>query len=80
MNINGTKFIKRKNKINKFFKNDFIKSILSEKKIALKDNKSLASRKSSESIISSLVKKIIHSLVDQQILLDQIILKQIIIK
>ncbi len=48
---------KKKNKINKFFKNDFIKSAMNEKKIALKDNKSLASRKSSESIISSLVEK-----------------------
>ena len=47
----------KKSKINKFFKNDFIKSALNEKKIASKDNKSLASRKSSESIISSLVEK-----------------------
>ncbi len=48
---------KKKNKINKFFKNDFIGSALKEKKIALKEDKILASRKSSESIISSLVKK-----------------------
>ncbi len=48
---------KKKNKINKFFKNDFIRSVVNEKKIAVKDYKSLASRKSSESIISSLVKK-----------------------
>ncbi len=48
---------KKKSKINKFFKNDFTKSMVNEKKIALKDNKSLASRKSSESIISSLVEK-----------------------
>ncbi len=48
---------KKKNKINKFFKNDFIRSALKEKKIALKEDKILASRKSSESIISSLVKK-----------------------
>ncbi len=48
---------RRKKKINKFFKNDFIKSLLSEKKIAVKDYKSIASRKSSESIIGSLVKK-----------------------
>ena len=48
---------KKKGKINKFFKNDFIKSILIEKKIALEKSKSLASRKSSESIIDSLVKK-----------------------
>ena len=48
---------KRKKKINKFFKNNFIKSLLSEKKIAVNDYKSIASRKSSESIIGSLVKK-----------------------
>ncbi len=48
---------KKKSKINKFFKNDFITSALKEKKIALKEDKTLASRKSSESIISSLVKK-----------------------
>ena len=47
---------KKKSKINKFFKNDFLKSAINEKKIALKDEKSLASRKSSESIIGSLVK------------------------
>ena len=48
---------RKKNKINKFFKSDFKKSVVNEKKIAVKDYKSLASRKSSESIISSLVKK-----------------------
>ncbi len=48
---------KKKNKINKFFKNDFTKTAVNEKKMAVKDVKSLASRKSSESIISSLVKK-----------------------
>ncbi len=48
---------KRKKKINKFFKNNFIKSLLSEKKKAVNDYKSIASRKSSESIIGSLVKK-----------------------
>jgi transketolase len=48
---------KKKVKINKFFKNDFVKSVVKEKKIALKNIKSLASRKSSESIISTLVKK-----------------------
>ncbi len=47
---------KKKSKINKLFKNDFLKSALNEKKIALKEEKSLASRKSSESIINSLVK------------------------
>ena len=50
------------------------------KKKALNENKSIASRKSSEAIISSLLKKIIQLLVDQLILLDQIILKQKIIK
>ena len=50
-------FRKKKSRINKFFKNDFAKSIIIEKKIALKNSKSLASRKSSESIITSLVKK-----------------------
>ena len=49
-------YLKKKNKINKFFKNDFIKSVVDEKKNAIKNNKSLASRKSSETIISSLVK------------------------
>ncbi len=48
---------KKKTKLNKFFKNDFINSVITEKKIAIKDYKSLASRKSSESIIGSLVKK-----------------------
>ncbi|MDC3082257.1 transketolase [Candidatus Pelagibacter sp.] len=48
---------RKKNKINKFFKSDFKKSVVNEKKIAVKDYKSLASRKSSESIIRSLVKK-----------------------
>jgi Transketolase len=47
---------KKKSKINNFFKNDFLKSAVNEKKIALKEKKSLASRKSSESIICSLVK------------------------
>ncbi len=47
---------KKKNKINKLFKNDFLKSSVNEKKIALKEEKSIASRKSSESIISALVK------------------------
>ena len=45
---------RKKSKINKFFKNDFIKSAVNEKKIAVEDYKSLASRKSSESIISAL--------------------------
>ncbi len=50
-------FQKKKNKINKFFKNNFTKSTLSEKKIALIENKAIASRKSSELVISALVKK-----------------------
>ncbi len=50
-------YIKKKSKINKFFRHDFAKSIIIEKNKALKDSKILASRKSSESIISSLVKK-----------------------
>ncbi len=49
-------YSKKKNKINKLFKNEFLKSAVIEKKIALKEEKSLASRKSSESIIKSLVK------------------------
>ncbi len=48
---------KKKNKVNKFFKNDFIDSVINEKKMAIKDFKSLASRKSSESIIASLIEK-----------------------
>ena len=51
------KYKKKKNKINNYFKNNFTKSILKEKKTAIKNNKSLASRKSSEAIISSLVKE-----------------------
>ncbi len=50
-------YSKKKNKINKFFKNDFLKLFVNEKKKALKDARSLASRKSSEAVISSLVKK-----------------------
>ncbi len=50
-------YINKKSKINKFFKNNFLNSVLKEKKIALKDKNSQASRKSSESIISSLVKR-----------------------
>ncbi len=48
---------KKKNKLNKFFRNDFLNSAINEKKIAIKDYASLASRKSSESIIGSIVKK-----------------------
>ena len=48
---------KKKDKINKFTKNNFTKSCSSEKIKAIKENKSIASRKSSELIINSLVKK-----------------------
>ncbi len=55
---NWRKIYRRKKiKINKFFKNDFVNHSENEKKIALKNNKSIASRKSSELIISSIVKK-----------------------
>ena len=50
-------FKKKKNRINKFFKNNFKTSLVDEKKIALKESKTQASRKSSESVISSLIKK-----------------------
>ncbi len=46
---------KKKNKINKLLKNNFTKSLVQEKKSAIKDNKSIASRKSSESVIRSLI-------------------------
>ena len=49
-------FKKRKNKINKLFKNNFFSNIKLEKKNALKEFKSIASRKSSESVIASIVK------------------------
>jgi len=48
---------KKKTEINKFFKNDFSKSLVDEKKIAIKNSRSLASRKSSESVISTIIKK-----------------------
>ena len=47
---------KKKFKIDKFLKNNFRNSIENEKKNAIKENKSLASRKSSEAIINSLFK------------------------
>ena len=50
-------FKKKKNRINKFFKNNFKTSLVDQKKIALKESKTQASRKSSESVISSLIKK-----------------------
>ena len=48
---------KKKYKINKFFKSNFKASILMEKKKALREDKSLASRKSSEAVISSIINK-----------------------
>ena len=48
---------KNKIKVKNSLKNNFQNSITSEKKIALKEKKSIASRKSSESIINSLFKK-----------------------
>tara|TARA_Y100000590_G_scaffold453739_1_gene599338 strand:+ start:2209 stop:4167 length:1959 start_codon:yes stop_codon:yes gene_type:complete len=48
---------KQKNVINKLIKNNFDSSIKSEKKIALNEIKSIASRKSSELVINSLFKK-----------------------
>ena len=50
-------FKKKKIKVNKSLKNNFRYHILNEKKNAVKENKSLASRKSSESVINSLFKK-----------------------
>ena len=49
-------FKKKKNKINKIFKNNFSKSIRIEKKNAVKEIKPLASRKSSELTLNSLIK------------------------
>ena len=46
----------KKTKIDNFFKNNFYKSIKKEKLIAIKENKSLATRKSSESTLNTLVK------------------------
>jgi len=46
----------KKTKIDNFFKNHFYKNIKKEKLIAIKENKSLATRKSSESTLSALVK------------------------
>ena len=50
-------FRKKKNKINKLVKNNFSKSLENEKEKAINENKSIASRKSSESVISAIVKK-----------------------
>ncbi len=50
-------YSKKKNKINNSLKNNFYKSILIEKKRAIKNKDSIASRKSSELIISSLIKR-----------------------
>ena len=51
------KYNKKKNAINKLTKNNFTKSIKSEKIKAISENKNIASRKSSESVISSLMKQ-----------------------
>ncbi len=48
-------YSKKKNKINLLIKNNFTKSTMSEKKRAIKENKSIASRKSSEYVIKSLI-------------------------
>ncbi len=48
---------KKKNKINKTLKNNFSKSLKKEKKVAIKELNILASRKASESVISSLIKE-----------------------
>ena len=50
-------YAKKKNIINKLTKNNFTKSIINEKKLAIKEREILASRKSSESVISSLIKE-----------------------
>ncbi len=50
-------FNKKKHIINKLIKNNFKKSLTNEKKRAIKENKSIASRKSSESVIDSLIKE-----------------------
>ncbi len=50
-------YIKKKTKINKLTINDFSKSLLIEKKRAILENKSIASRKSSEAVISTLLKR-----------------------
>ena len=49
-------YIKKKNKINKILSNKFSRSIRIEKKIAAKEAKSLATRKSSEAILNTLIK------------------------
>ncbi len=50
-------FRKKKNKINKLVKKNFSKSFKNEKEKAIKEYKSIASRKSSESVISTIVKE-----------------------
>jgi len=49
-------YLKKKSEIKKTLKNNFSSSIISEKKNAVKELKSLATRKSSESTLSSLIK------------------------
>ena len=50
-------YIKKRTKINKLTINDFSKSLLIEKKRAIVENKSIASRKSSEAVISTLLER-----------------------
>ena len=50
-------FRKKKNIINKLLKNNFSKSLENEKEKAINEFKSIASRKSSESVITAIVKK-----------------------
>ncbi len=50
-------YIKNKKKINKSLKNNFSRSFSIEKKRAIKNNESIASRKSSELVISSLIER-----------------------
>ncbi len=50
-------YLKKKVKINKLIANNFTNSILKEKKRSIKENKSLASRKSSEHVLDSIVEK-----------------------
>ncbi len=56
-NLWNKTYRKKKNKINKLIKNNFTKSITDEKILAINENKILASRKASESVISSIIKK-----------------------
>ena len=57
LKLNGTKFIKRKKKIDKLLKNNFTKVLKNEKQNAIKEIKSLATRKSSELTLNALTKE-----------------------